>query len=61
MITSARGSQAAEDTGLRQVVYGRRPNLYRIIYKIDHTSNLVCALHIRHGARDQDPSLRGAP
>jgi mRNA-degrading endonuclease RelE of RelBE toxin-antitoxin system len=41
-----------EDGGLRQLLYGRRPHVYRIIYEIDEGNRIVSVLHIRHGARD---------
>lgn len=41
-----------EDASLRQLLYGRRPHVYRIIYDIDEGSGIVHVLHIRHGARD---------
>jgi plasmid stabilization system protein ParE len=48
----ARGAVVTEDGGLRQLLYGRRRNLYRIIYAIDDANRIVTVLHIRHGARD---------
>jgi toxin ParE1/3/4 len=40
-----------EDDSLRHLLYGRKPNVYRIIYAIDERSRVVTVLHIRHGAR----------
>ena len=40
-----------EDATLRHLLYGARPNTYRIIFSIDDRSRLVTVLHIRHGAR----------
>lgn len=48
----ARGTRAAEDGALRQVLHGRKGNVYRIIYGIDERRRIVTVLHIRHGARD---------
>ncbi len=48
----ARGSIIPEDANLRHLLYGRRRNVYRIIYAIDEHSRVVTVLHIRHGARD---------
>lgn len=48
----ARGSVIPEDASLRHLLYGRRRNVYRIIYAIDEHSRVVTVLHIRHGARD---------
>lgn len=48
----ARGLPVPEDASLRQLLYGRRPHVYRIIYEIDARNRVVHVLHIRHGARD---------
>ena len=48
----ARNPAIPEDTNLRQLLYGRRRNVYRIIYAIDEPNNCVTVIHIRHGARD---------
>jgi len=50
-----RGSVTPEAPHLREIGYGRRPNLYRIIYRIDTQNRIVTILHIRHGARDRFP------
>jgi toxin ParE1/3/4 len=47
----ARAPVIAEDDSLRHLVYGRKPNVYRIIYAIDERSGVVTVIHIRHGAR----------
>ncbi|WP_161539634.1 type II toxin-antitoxin system RelE/ParE family toxin [Paramagnetospirillum kuznetsovii] len=47
-----RGLPVPEDADLRQLLYGRRPHVYRIIYDIDETSQIMHVLHIRPGARD---------
>jgi plasmid stabilization system protein ParE len=47
-----RGGAVPEDGGSRQLLYGRRPHVYRIIYGIDEDRRVVSVLHIRHGARD---------
>jgi len=41
-----------EDDRLRHLLYGKKPDVYRIIYAIDERSHMVTVLHIRHGARD---------
>lgn len=46
-----RGGAVPEDVSLRQLLYGRRPHVYRIIYEIDEEHGVVYVLHIRHGAR----------
>ena len=48
----ARGAVTSEDAGLRQLLYGRRRNVYRIIYNIDERNSVVTIIHIRHAARD---------
>lgn len=41
----------------RQLLYGRRPNVYRVLFEIDEATRTVLVLAIRHGARDEwDPS-----
>ena len=44
---------AHEDRNLRHLLYGQKPNVYRVIYRIQEKSKLVEVLHIRHGARDE--------
>lgn len=46
-----RGVRTPEDRNLRQLLYGNKPQIYRIIYEIDRTGGRVLILHIRHGAR----------
>lgn len=48
----ARGSIIPEDARFRQVLHGRRPHVYRVIYKIDKPNNAVSVLNIRHARRD---------
>lgn len=48
----ARNPTIAEDATLRHLLYGRRRNVYRVIYAIDEPDKLVTVVHIRHGARD---------
>ena len=40
-----------ENKKLRHLLYGRKPHVYRVIYRVDARSKLVDVLHIRHGAR----------
>ena len=42
-----------ENKSLRQLLYGRKPSVYRIIYRIVERGGEVQILHIRHGARDR--------
>jgi toxin ParE1/3/4 len=53
-----RGTVASENKKLRQVFFGKKPNVYRIIYAIDRQHRAVNVLHIRHGSRT---SLRAKP
>ena len=46
-----RGSPIPEDNKLRHLLFGKKPNTYRIIYALDKRNNAVSVLHIRHGAR----------
>jgi plasmid stabilization system protein ParE len=48
----ARGAVIREDANLRQLLYGRRRYIYRIVYAIDEPGSVVSVLHIRRGARD---------
>jgi plasmid stabilization system protein ParE len=41
-----------EDSTLRQLHFGTRPHVYRIIYDVDTAARTVSILHVRHGARD---------
>ena len=40
-----------ENNKLRHLLYGHRPHLYRVIYRVDERRERVDVLHIRHGAR----------
>lgn len=40
-----------ENKRLRHLLYGKKPDVYRIIYQIDAKSEEVDIIHIRHGAR----------
>jgi toxin ParE1/3/4 len=46
-----RGAACPEDKALRQLRFGRRRDVYRIIYAIDEERRIVTVLHIRHSAR----------
>jgi mRNA-degrading endonuclease RelE of RelBE toxin-antitoxin system len=37
---------------LHQLLYGKKPHIYRVIYKIDERRQVVYVLTIRHGARE---------
>lgn len=40
-----------ESRRLRHLLYGHKPHIYRVIYRIRETRKQVDVLHIRHGAR----------
>ena len=40
-----------ENPQLRQLLYGRKPHVYRVIYRVLDGEKRVDVLHIRHGAR----------
>lgn len=55
-----RGGVTREDGRLRELLHGRRPRAYRIIYAIDQRHRTVRIVHIRHGARDRfTPEISG--
>ena len=47
-----RCSSVPEDPTLRQWLYGNKPHVYRVIYRVSEKSKRVDILHIRHGAMD---------
>ena len=40
-----------ERANLRQLLYGRKPHVYRVIYRVLEKRRQVEVLHVRHGAR----------
>jgi plasmid stabilization system protein ParE len=40
-----------EDPNLRHLLYGEKPHVYRVIYRVLEKQRQVHVLHIRHGAR----------
>lgn len=44
-----------EDRRLRHLLYGHKPHIYRVIYRVVEEGKEVEVLHIRHGARDRFP------
>ena len=40
-----------ENHKLRHLLYGRKPHIYRVIYRVLEGQRRVEVLHIRHGAR----------
>ena len=43
--------ETLESRKFRQLLYGNKPHIYRIIYRILEKQKVVEILHIRHGAR----------
>ena len=41
-----------ESKDFRNLLYGNKPHIYRIIYRVMEAQKQVDVLHIRHGARD---------
>jgi len=48
---SACGSVTPEDSRYRQILFGSKLHVYRIIYRIDLKEKIVRTLQVRHGAR----------
>jgi toxin ParE1/3/4 len=42
-----------EKKTVRHLLYGRKPHVYRVIYRVIEKQKVVEVLHIRHGARDR--------
>jgi toxin ParE1/3/4 len=49
------GTVTPENPSHRQLIYGNKPHLYRIIYLIDDASKHIVILQIRHGRRTRSP------
>lgn len=47
----ARCPVISENATLRHLLFGRRRNVYRVIFSIDEGAYVVTVLHIRHSAR----------
>jgi toxin ParE1/3/4 len=54
-----RGAATLENKKLRQLIFGNKPDLYRVIYAIDKRNASVNILHIRHGARSANRVEQG--
>ncbi|MGI9070054.1 MAG: type II toxin-antitoxin system RelE/ParE family toxin [Bryobacteraceae bacterium] len=44
-----------ENVNLRHLLYGQKPHVYRVIYRILEKRKQVDVLHIRHGAKRKAP------
>jgi plasmid stabilization system protein ParE len=47
----ARSAVTPENSDLRHLLYGGGRSIYRVIYRIDETRQVVTVVHVRHGAR----------
>ena len=47
-----RGARVPENSGLRQLLHGRKPHVYRVIYEVDVATSTVHVLHIRGPRRN---------
>lgn len=44
-----------ESLGLRQLLYGKRPHVYRVLYEVRKREKCVTVVHIPHGVmRDME-------
>jgi toxin ParE1/3/4 len=46
-----RNSTTPENKRLRHLLYGHKPHVYRVIFRVRSKPRIVEVLHIRHGAR----------
>ena len=46
-----RSPVTAENRAVRHLLFGKKQNVYRVIFSIDERARVVWVLHIRHGAR----------
>jgi toxin ParE1/3/4 len=51
-----RGTRVPGDTGLRQLLHGRKPYVYRVIYEVNDGRSTVHVLHIRAPRQDRTRS-----
>lgn len=45
--------ETPENRKLRHLLYGNKPHVYRVIYRVREKEKTVEVLHIRHGARQK--------
>ncbi len=45
--------ETPETPKLRNLLYGHKPHVYRVIYRVTEKGRQVDVLHIRHGARQR--------
>jgi plasmid stabilization system protein ParE len=42
-----------ENPQFRHLLYGHKPHIYRVIYRVLEKQKLIEVLHVRHGARQE--------
>lgn len=42
-----------ENSKLRHLLYGHKPHIYRVIYRVLEKRKEIVILHVRHGARNE--------
>lgn len=52
-----RNPTTPDDKRLRHLLYGHKPHVYRVVYRVRNRPRMVEVLHVRHGARRE---FRGA-
>jgi plasmid stabilization system protein ParE len=40
-----------DDPTVRQLIYGKKPHFYRVLYEVSDEEDLVRILRVRHGRR----------
>ena len=48
-----RCAETPENAKLRHLLYGNKPYVYRVIYRVTEKNKQVDVFHIRHGARQR--------
>jgi plasmid stabilization system protein ParE len=48
-----RSPATPENPGLRHLLYGNKPHIYRVIYRVVERQKEAHILHVRHGARQE--------
>jgi len=48
-----RGEAVRPRARIRRLLYGNKPHIYAVLYRVNKRLKQVDVLHIRHGARDE--------
>ena len=43
----------SENKRIRHLLYGKKPHVYRVIFRVNSKAQTVDILHVRHGARQR--------